>query len=129
MVAQPLPTPEVWATAHEQLASVFGVTLPTKQVSGFAVERAGIELVKAVDTYQTAVDSLVERLDRCGDLLGVDEAGFTRLHTAIAAQTLLADLAGAGDDLARVEALAAADIPTSALALSRCITLSLIHIS
>lgn len=122
VVAQPLPTPEVWATAHEQLASVFGVTLPTKQVSGFAVERAGIELVKAVDTYQTAVDSLVERLDRCGDLLGIDEAGFTRLQTAVAAQSLLADLAGAGDDLARVEALAAADIPTSALALSRCIT-------
>jgi len=122
VVAQPLPTPEVWTTAHKHLASVFGVTLPTKQVSGFAVERAGIELVKAVDSNQTAVDSLVERLDRCGDLLSIEEAGFTRLQTAIAAQTLLADLAGAGDDLARVEALAAADIPTSALALSRCIT-------
>ena len=44
VVPQALPSAEVWQKAHERLASIFGITLATKQRSGFAVERAGIEL-------------------------------------------------------------------------------------
>ena len=62
VVPQALPPQEVWDRAHERLATIFGVTLPSKHLSGFTVERAGIELRKVVDAHRAAVDALVEQV-------------------------------------------------------------------
>ncbi len=66
-----------------------------------------------MDDHQAAIEALVAQLDRRGEELGIDDASFTRLTTAVAAQILLLDLAAAEDDLARVEVLAAARVPTA----------------
>ncbi len=121
VIAQPLPSAEDWTTAHGLLSSVFGTTLASRHVSGFAVERAGIELARMVELHQAAVDALVVQLDRRGAELGLADEGFTRMLTAVAAQTLLADLAAAGDDLGRVHALVAAPIPMAPLTLAKSI--------
>ena len=113
VVEQPLPSDEDWAIAHDRLASLFGVTLTSRHVSGFAVEQAGIALAKVVDEHQAAIEALVAQLDRRGEELGIDDATFTRLTTAVAAQIHFLDLAAAEDDLARVEVLAAARVPTA----------------
>lgn len=122
VVEQPLPSAEDWTTACELLASVFGVTLTSRHVSGFAVEQAGIALAKAVDEHRDAIDALVAQLDERGTLLGVDDAAYTRLRTAVASQMLMLDLDAAEDDLARVEALAQARLPMAPLTLAKSIT-------
>lgn len=122
VVPQPLPTLEAWDRAHDRLAAVFGTTLPTRQRSGFAVERAGIELAHVVDAHRADTEVLIGRLEELGDALGLDPERSNRLRTARSAGALLAALAAADDDLGRVEALAAAEIPTSPLALGKSIT-------
>jgi hypothetical protein len=122
IVPQPLPSEAVWEKAHERLMSILGITLATKQRSGFAVERAGIELARIVDAHRAAVDMLVERITSIGAGMGIDEGTFPRLASARAAQQLLASLAAAPDDLTRVGALAATPIPTSELALGKSIS-------
>jgi hypothetical protein len=122
VVPQALPSAEVWQKAHERLASIFGITLATKQRSGFAVERAGIELGRMVDAHGAAVDALVERVASIGAGMEIDEGAFPRLASARAAQGLLASLRAAPDDLTRVGALAASPIPTSELALGKSIS-------
>jgi hypothetical protein len=122
VVPQALPSAEVWQKAHERLASIFGITLPTKQCSGFAVERAGIELMKVVDVHRAPVEALADRLASIGARFGIEKASFTRLASAQAAQVLLSNLGSAPDDLTRVGALAASPIPTSELALGKSIS-------
>jgi hypothetical protein len=121
VVPQALPPQEVWDRAHGRLATIFGITLPTKQLSGFTVERAGIDLRKMVDAHRVEVDALVEEVILVGSSMGIDEESFPRLATALAAQVLLANLAAAPDDLRRVDVLADAEIPTSELALGKSI--------
>ncbi len=75
-----------------------------------------------VELHRPAVDALVVQLDRRGAELGLPDEGFARLSTAVAAQTLLADLAGTRDDLGRVNALVAASIPMAPLTLAKSIT-------
>ncbi len=121
-IPQTLPSPSDWEKVNERLSSIFGVKLSTRQLSGFAVERAGIELARLVADHALAVTALVEKVrDRCTEL-GINEVAFPRLQSALAAQALLAAVATAPDDLTRVEALAATEIPTSALALGKSIT-------
>jgi hypothetical protein len=122
VVPQALPSTEVWQRSHERMASIFGITLATKQRSGFAVERAGIELRRMVDAHGAAVSALVERVEAIGGRMGIDERAFPRLDSARAAQELLASLGAAPDDLTRVGALAASPIPTSELALGKSIS-------
>lgn len=122
VVPQALPTAEVWQEAYDRLASVFGITLPTRQLSGFAVERAGADLRKATVERAPAANALVDRLtDLCSDF-GVELLGSYRLFTAHCARDLFAALDVAEDDLARVEALAAASMARSPMALSRSIS-------
>lgn len=121
VVAQPLPATAVWEAAWDRLAAVFGVTLPTRQLSGFAVERAGIELRRLVVDLSSAVSGLAERLDQRGAEIGVDRQRNDRLRTALGAGALLAAVDAAPDDLARVQALAAAEVAPSALAVGRSI--------
>jgi hypothetical protein len=122
VVPQALPSEEVWEKAHGRMASIFGITLATRHLSGFAVERAGIDLQKMVDAHRTAVDALVDKVASVGSSTGIDEAAFPRLASARAARALLANLAAAPDDLTRVGALATAPIPTSELALGKSIS-------
>jgi hypothetical protein len=122
VVPQALPSDEVWEKARGRMASIFGITLATRQLSGFAVERAGIDLQKMVDAHRTAVDALVDQVASVGLSTGIAEAPFPRLASARAARALLANLAAAPDDLTRVGALATAPIPTSELALGKSIS-------
>jgi len=122
IVPQPLPSEVDWETAYDRLASIFGVKLPTRQLSGFAVERASIELAKQVADHQSASNTLVEKVRSRGSELGIDGVGFPRLQTALAAQVLLDAVASAPDDVTRTEALAAAQVPTSELALGKSIS-------
>jgi len=122
VVAQPLPSTAVWGAAYDRLGSVFGKKLPTRHLSGFAVERAGIELRGLAEDLAPAVARLVKRVAGEGDDLGVTEADNHRLRTARCAQRLIEDLNAAVDDLGRVEVLAGAEIAPSALALGRSIT-------
>ena len=121
VVPQALPPQEVWDRAHSRLATIFGITLPTNQLSGFTVERAGIDLTKMVDAHRAGVDALVEQVASMGSAMGIDEASYPRLASARAAQVLLASLAAAPDDLTRISVLADAAIPTSELALGKSI--------
>jgi hypothetical protein len=122
VVPQTLPSGEVWERAYGRMASIFGITLTTRQLSGFAVERAGIHLGKMVDAHRADVAALVEQLASVGSAMGIHEGAFPRLASARAAQALLANLAAAPDDLRRVGALAATLIPTSELALGKSIS-------
>lgn len=121
VVDQPLPPEPVWREACDRLATVFGVTLPTRQCSGFAVERAGIELRRLSTDLGPATAGLVERLrHRAGDL-GLAPGDVDRLRTAEGAARLFAALDAAPGDLGRVVALADADVVPSPLALGRSI--------
>jgi hypothetical protein len=122
IVPQALPSQADWDTACDRLASVFGINLSTLHLSGFAVERAGIDLAQRVVAHQGAAAGLVERLRNRASELEIDEEGLTRLPTALAAQALLDAVAAAEDDITRLEALAKAPIPTSPLALGKSIS-------
>jgi hypothetical protein len=119
VVAQVLPDSRAWDEACERLSAVFGVTLPTNQLSGFAVERAGTRLAEVASEYRLGVDRLVERLIEWGAAFDLDD--YDRLSTALAAQVLIATLAAAADDVARIDALAASAIRPSQLGLGRSI--------
>ena len=120
--AQALPDPGMWNEVCDRLASVFGVTLPTRQLSGFALERAGMELARVADERSPAVDELVQRLADWSAGLSEGSSDNERLATAECAVVLISSLQRAVNDLERVEALAAAKIRPSGLALGRSIT-------
>lgn len=122
VVEQPLPPEPAWREACDRLAVVFGVTLATRQLSGFAVERAGIELRQRSTELAPPVSRLVGRLRQRAEALGLAADQVDRLRTAECATRLLGDLDAAADDVARVVTLAEADISPSALALGRSIT-------
>lgn len=122
VVPQALPSSAVWQEAVDRLAAVFGVTLPSRHRSGFTLERAGVELARATAERSSAAAALLDRLERVGGELGLDPLASQRQRTARGATALFDTLAAADDDLARVEALAAATIEPSALALGRSIT-------
>ncbi|MGH9277050.1 MAG: phage resistance protein [Acidimicrobiales bacterium] len=122
VVAQPLPAANVWEGASRRLSLVFGVTLPTRQLSAFAVERAGVVLQAKSAELGPAVRELVRRVAGRGSELDIDEAASLRLRTARAAAALLDAIDAAADDLGRVEALAAAALVPSAQAIGRSIT-------
>jgi hypothetical protein len=115
---RPLPSLADWEKAHERLPLIFGPTLRSRSLSAFAVEQAGIALTEAVADHHVAADGLVTKLRQRSAQLGMD-ADFQRLRTAEAAQALLSELAAASDDLAKVQTLARAQLPTSELALSK----------
>jgi phage tail protein X len=121
VVAQPLPAMVVWVEACDRLYSVFGAKLTTRQLSAFAVERVGISLCRAVTELGPAVQGLVKRVEQRGAELGLAEGDNLRLRTARTAHVLFAAIEDADDDLARVEALAAAEVAPSTLALGRSI--------
>lgn len=122
VVEQALPDATTWQEACDRLASVFGVALSTRQLSGFAVERAGMEIAHLVSIHSTPVNELVERLTDWSREAGREAGTNERLATAECASALLGALGAAERDLDRVEALAAAEIRPSGLALGRSIT-------
>lgn len=122
VVSRPLPLTGVWDEACNRIGSVFGARPSTRQLSAFAVEKAGLMLAKAAAELGPAARGLVRHVARLGAELGIAESDNLRLRTARAADGLLDALEGAADDLARVEALAAANLVPSSLALGRSIT-------
>lgn len=122
VLPQELPSTETWTIALERLASVFGINLPTKQLSGYAVERAGIELGRVSDQYRSAAQSLVATIAGIGSDFGLNADSFPRLDSARAAQNLLTGLSQASKDLERVNFLVEAPLGTSALGLGKTIT-------
>ena len=122
VVPQDLPSQEAWSAALERLSSIFGINLPTKQLSGYSVERAGIELRKVSAEHRAASDALLATVTRVGDEFGLSGDSFARLESARAAQKLLSDLDNATTDLERVEVLAEAPVGTSELGLGKSIS-------
>ena len=122
VIEQELPTLDVWKDACDRLGAVFGVNLPTRQLSGFALERAGIQLSKLAVEHAPAVDAFAERIADWSTEFIPGDRETDRLATARAAHELVTTLASADDDLARVTALAAAEIRPSAVGLGRSIT-------
>jgi len=123
VVEQPLPDEAVWHEAQRRLGSIFGITLPTTQLSGFAVERAGIELADAVARYRVDAADLVERIGDWSAAFGVT-GSTSRAHTAALAKELLDAVASGGDDLGRVDELVAADVGAAPLTLGKSIAMS-----
>ena len=121
VVEQVLPHPGMWKEACDRLASVFGVTLPTSQLSGFTLERAGMELARVADASSPAVDELGQRLSDWSAGLGMGSSANERLATAECAVVLINSLRRAANDFERVEVLATAEIRPSGLALGRSI--------
>lgn len=122
VVPQELPSPEAWSAALERLSSIFGINLPTKQLSGYSVERAGIELRRVSTEYRSAAEALVATVTRVGKEFGLAADSFPRLESARAAQQLLGSLDTASTDLERVKILAEAPIGTSELGLGKSIS-------
>ena len=122
VVDQPLPPKQTWREACDRLATIFGATLPTRQLSGFAVERAGIALRQLATDLAPATNSLGDRIRRHAADLGVAEDSIDRLRTATCAGALFAALDAAADDVERIVALAEAEVEPSTLGLGRSTT-------
>jgi hypothetical protein len=104
------------------LSSIFGINLPTKQLSGYSVERAGIELRRVSTEYRSAAEALVATVTRVGKEFGLAADSFPRLESARAAQQLLGSLDTASTDLERVKILAEGPVGTSELGLGKSIS-------
>ena len=122
VVPQELPSPEAWSVALERLSSIFGINLATKQLSGYSVERAGIDLRRVSSQYRSAAEALVATVTSVGNEFGLPTDSFPRLEAARAAQELLIGLDAASTDLERVTILAEAPVGTSELGLGKSIS-------
>ncbi len=121
VVEQALPDVDDWAEACERLGAIFGVKLPTTQLSGFALESAGARIREITVAHRSSVDRLLDRLGDWTVALGLGDRN-DRLDAARCACDLIDSLETADDDLARVEALTMAAVRPSTLALGRGIT-------
>lgn len=114
-----LPEGEEWERAVARGQALFGLP-PEPHLSAAALARAGGALRQRAKSDLSAVEALEQVLHQHRDVLGLTE-GSPRMATATRARGLLADLAGATDDLAAVQVLAAADVPAEPQALAKSI--------
>lgn len=118
LVPQELPDEASWRAARGRASVVFGKTAP-EILSAGNVDALAREVTSIAAEARTACDRVQGELTVAAGHLGVPSDA-DRLRTGRAAYALVANLAAAKPKAA-IEALADADIPTSASALGRSI--------
>ena len=116
---QALPEEQVWAQARQRAGALFGLA-PSEIRKGATMARLAGELRAKGTDARASLAWLATALSGPTARFGVDIAS-PRLVTLRSAQTLLAGLAGAGDDLAVIRALTGAALQTSEAAVGRCL--------
>ncbi len=112
-----LPDETSWAKARERAAALFG--LKSGEVrKGATLSALAAELLDKGAAKRTLLADLLKDLWQRAERFGV-AATAPRFTTMRSAQNLLGDLAGAATPLARVEALADAELETSEAAVGR----------
>ena len=116
---QALPDEDAWSRARERAGALFGLA-PGEVRKGTTLAKLAAELKAKATEARPVLAALAQALSPRIEAFGVPTAA-SRLVTLRSAQTLLADLAIASDDLATVLALAGAELATSEAAVSRCL--------
>jgi hypothetical protein len=116
---QPLPDETIWERARERAGALFGLA-PGEVRKGATVARLAAELKAAATERRPVLTALAQALQPRCNAFDVPTSA-SRLVTLRSAQTLLADLLGAGDPLALVTTLANAELATSEAAVQRCL--------
>lgn len=116
---QPLPEEAAWARARERAGALFGLS-PGEVRKGATVAALAADLQAKAAERRPVLAALAQVLKPRMDAFAVPTSA-SRLVTLRSAQTLLADLAGAGDAMAVVVALADADLATSEAAVGKCL--------
>jgi len=112
-----LPDEPTWARARERAAALFGLK-PGEVRKGATLSALAAELQEKGAAKRTLLADLVKDLWPRAERFGIAPTA-PRFTTMRSAQALLGDLAGAATPLARVEALADADLATSEAAVGR----------
>ncbi len=121
LVTADLPEAAAWKRAVERAPAVFGLGAVNPALNPNSVEALAGELaLRAAPLRDSAAGLLGALRARC-TRLGVP-AEADRLQTAVAADALVAAVAGSQDTVGRVAALADATIPTTAQALGTSLT-------
>jgi hypothetical protein len=117
---EPVPSKPDWDNAVRRAAAIFGITANTF-LTGTSVAELAHEVRINVGPQTAHTRQLVDQLTRAHERLAVatDGPGVNRLATARAASSLVADLAARRDNVALVEALARADLPSTEAAVGR----------
>jgi hypothetical protein len=116
LVTAVLPPPERWERVLERAPAVFGLGAVNPARNPNSVETLATKLATQAAPLQTPAAELLSALRSRAARLGVNDDA-DRLRTAAAASALVARLAGSSTTLERIDALADADIPTTAQAL------------
>ncbi len=117
--AQLLPDDETWTTARARAGALFGL-VPGEVLKGSTVSSLAADLKTKATERRVELTAFAQTLNQRIAEYGVPTAA-DRLVTLRAAQTLVADLVGAGDPLATIRALATANLATSEAAVQRCL--------
>ena len=115
-----LPDADAWVSASRRASALFGISAGKMRNAANTAALAGA-LRAAVAERASACDNLVQELESHALTLGLD-ADAPRLATAREAQSLLAGLNSAADDVALVEALAGLDLPDEVQPLATSMT-------
>jgi hypothetical protein len=106
----PMPTEDQWRAAVERAQPLFGLMLPAWRTPSNLGVVAG-SLRSSASAYAAAAASLVERLTRHAEILGLDPSATTgRLATARRTAGLLQDLRLERDDVVVVSLMETADL-------------------
>ncbi|MEN3284734.1 MAG: hypothetical protein V7607_5874 [Solirubrobacteraceae bacterium] len=116
LVTAVFPTPAQWARAVERAPAVFGLAAVNPALNPNSVEALAGELGARARPLQESTGALLAVLGARAEQLGVT-GDADRLLTAAAAGSLVAAIAADDAALARIEALADAEIPTTAQSL------------
>jgi len=112
-----LPDETTWAKARERAAALFGLK-PGEVRKGATLSALAAELQDKGAAKRTLLADLLRELRPWAEKFGIAPTA-PRFTTMRSAQALLGDLAGAATPLARVEALADAELTTSEAAVGR----------
>ena len=116
---QPLPSEESWARARERAGALFGIVIGEVRKAATLASLA-TELKSKAEAVRPLLSEVARALRAPMESFEVPTSA-SRLVTLRCAQTLISEIIGAGDSLAAVAALAAANLETSEAAVSRCL--------
>jgi hypothetical protein len=115
---QPLPDEAVWAQARERAASLFGLA-PNEVRKGANVAQLAADLKEKATATRPILAELGNKLRARMNQFGVPLDPAPRMTTLGSAAALVGDLAGTADAPATIDALANAQLLTSATAVAR----------
>jgi hypothetical protein len=118
LVEQHLPSEHAWEEARARAAAIFGISDVTELRTARNMRVLGEQIRLAATERQRVTRDLVQVLQLRDDERlrpGQGPHDFDRMRIATASLRLLDDLLGAPDDVTRIEALAAVDLPAAPL--------------